>query len=136
MCVDARHAPSARLTAHDAHADYVKAAAAGGICCSITHGAVTPLDVVKTRIQLDPVKCVVNARARKQANRCAHRYNQGFVGGFRQVLSTEGAGALFTGLGATATGYFVQGWFKFGGVEFFKINFASALGVRAPWLLF
>lgn len=35
---------------------YLKAAAAGGICCSITHGALTPVDVVKTRVQLDPVK--------------------------------------------------------------------------------
>merc|ERR1712176_1106179 len=39
-----------------------------------------------------------------------------------------GAGALTTGLGATAFGYFVQGWFKFGGVEFFKIQAAQALG--------
>jgi len=37
-------------------------------------------------------------------------------------------GALATGLGATAVGYFVQGWFKFGGVELFKINMAKALG--------
>lgn len=35
---------------------YLKSAAAGGICCSITHGALTPVDVVKTRVQLDPVK--------------------------------------------------------------------------------
>lgn len=35
---------------------YVKGAAAGGICCSITHAALTPVDVVKTRVQLDPVK--------------------------------------------------------------------------------
>ena len=35
---------------------YLKGAAAGGICCSITHGAMTPVDVVKTRVQLDPVK--------------------------------------------------------------------------------
>ena len=35
---------------------YVKGAAAGGICCSVTHGALTPVDVVKTRVQLDPVK--------------------------------------------------------------------------------
>jgi len=31
---------------------YLKSAAAGGICCSITHGALCPVDVVKTRIQL------------------------------------------------------------------------------------
>jgi hypothetical protein len=35
---------------------YIKGAAAGGICCSLTHGALTPVDVVKTRVQLDPVK--------------------------------------------------------------------------------
>jgi hypothetical protein len=35
---------------------YLKGAAAGGICCSITHAALTPVDVVKTRVQLDPVK--------------------------------------------------------------------------------
>jgi solute carrier family 25 phosphate transporter 3 len=95
---------------------YVKAAAAGGLCCSITHGAVTPLDVVKTRIQLDPVK-----------------YNSGFLGTFRTVVKAEGPGALLTGLGATAAGYFVQGWFKFGGVEFFKIKIASAVGEEAAW---
>jgi hypothetical protein len=35
---------------------YLSSALAGGICCGITHGAVTPVDVVKTRIQLDPLK--------------------------------------------------------------------------------
>ena len=35
---------------------YLKGALAGGICCSITHGALCPVDVVKTRVQLDPVK--------------------------------------------------------------------------------
>ena len=35
---------------------YLKGAAAGGICCSITHAALTPVDVVKTKMQLDPIK--------------------------------------------------------------------------------
>jgi solute carrier family 25 phosphate transporter 3 len=95
---------------------YVKSAVAGGLCCSVTHGAVCPIDVVKTRMQLDPQK-----------------YNKGMISAFRQVVSTEGAGALATGLGATAAGYFVQGWFKFGGVEFFKVNIAQAVGERAAW---
>lgn len=51
----------------------------------------------------------------------------------QQVIAEEGAMALTTGLGATAFGYFVQGWFKFGGVEFFKINAAEALGERKAW---
>jgi len=95
---------------------YLKGAAAGGICCSITHGALTPVDVVKTRVQLDPVK-----------------YNRGLIGGFQQVIADEGAMALSTGLGATAFGYFVQGWFKFGGVEFFKIQAVEALGTEKAW---
>jgi len=95
---------------------YLKAALAGGICCGLTHGALTPVDVVKTRIQLDPVK-----------------YNQGFVGGFRQVIAGEGAGALLTGLGPTAQGYFIQGWFKFGGVEIFKTRWAKQMGEESAW---
>jgi len=94
----------------------LKGAAAGGICCSITHGALTPVDVVKTRVQLDPAK-----------------YNKGMVQGFKTIIAEEGAGALTTGLGATAAGYFVQGWFKFGGVEFFKIQAATSMGVEKAW---
>jgi len=41
--------------------------------------------------------------------------------------------ALTTGLGATAMGYFIQGWFKFGGVEFFKINAVQSLGEEKAW---
>jgi len=95
---------------------YLQGALAGGICCSITHGALCPVDVVKTRIQLDPVK-----------------YNSGMIGGFRKVVAEEGMGALATGLGPTAVGYFIQGWFKFGGVEFFKINLVKTLGEQTSW---
>jgi len=95
---------------------YIKSAIAGGICCSVTHGAMCPIDVVKTRIQLDP-----------------QNYNSGMIGGFRKVIAEEGAGALLTGVGATFVGYFVQGWFKFGGVELFKIKMASAMGEQKAW---
>jgi solute carrier family 25 phosphate transporter 3 len=95
---------------------FLKGAVAGGVCCSITHGALCPVDVVKTRIQLDPVK-----------------YNKGMIGGFKQVIAEEGMKGLATGLGPTAVGYFVQGWFKFGGVEFFKITAAQKLGDESAW---
>lgn len=95
---------------------YLKASLAGGICCSITHGGLTPVDVVKTKMQLDPV-----------------RYNRGLVGTFTQVIAEEGMTGLSTGLGPTVVGYFIQGWFKFGGVEFFKVNFAKALGEQKAW---
>ncbi|KUJ21715.1 mitochondrial carrier [Mollisia scopiformis] len=90
---------------------YSRFALAGAICCSVTHGALTPVDVVKTRIQLDPVT-----------------YNRGLIGGFRQVIAKEGAGALLTGFGPTAAGYFLQGAFKFGGYELFKQQSINILG--------
>jgi solute carrier family 25 (mitochondrial phosphate transporter), member 3 len=55
------------------------------------------------------------------------------IGGFNQVIAEEGAMALTTGLGATAVGYFIQGWFKFGGVEFFKIQAVDYLGEEKAW---
>merc|ERR1719414_1852114 len=55
------------------------------------------------------------------------------VSGFRTVIAEEGVGALATGLGPTVLGYFVQGWFKFGGVEFFKIKQVQAVGDKKAW---
>ncbi|KAI1330610.1 mitochondrial carrier [Xylariaceae sp. FL0255] len=92
---------------------YSRFALAGAVCCSATHGALTPVDVVKTRIQLDPVT-----------------YNRGLVGGIRQVIANEGAGALLTGLGPTAAGYFLQGAFKFGGYELFKQQAINLVGIE------
>ncbi|KAF8866964.1 mitochondrial carrier [Acephala macrosclerotiorum] len=90
---------------------YSRFALAGAVCCSATHGGLTPVDVVKTRIQLDPIT-----------------YNRGLYGGFKQVIAKEGAGALLTGFGPTAAGYFLQGAFKFGGYEFFKQQSINLLG--------
>jgi solute carrier family 25 phosphate transporter 3 len=70
-----------------------------------------PPPSVKTRIQLDPVT-----------------YNKGLIGGFRQVIAKEGAGALLTGAGPTFAGYFLQGAFKFGGYELFKQQCIDTLG--------
>lgn len=69
------------------------------------------MNSVKTRIQLDPAT-----------------YNRGLIGGFRQVIQKEGAGALMTGFGPTFAGYFLQGALKFGGYEFFKQQSINLLG--------
>ncbi|KAG0051869.1 mitochondrial phosphate carrier protein [Gryganskiella cystojenkinii] len=90
---------------------YSRFALAGAVGCGVTHGALTPIDVVKTRIQLEPAI-----------------FNKGMRSGFRQVIQAEGATALLTGFGPTFTGYFLQGAFKFGGVEFWKKTFIDALG--------
>lgn len=93
---------------------YARFAVAGAVCCAVTHGALTPVDVVKTRIQLEP-----------------EVYNKGMIGGFRQVIAKEGGGALLTGLGPTVLGYALQGAFKFGGYEFWKKTFIDQFGVEA-----
>ena len=77
-----------------------------------THALTQPS--VKTRIQLDPVT-----------------YNRGLIGGFRKVIANEGAGAVWTGFGPTAAGYFLQGAFKFGGYEFFKQQAINTFGYEA-----
>ncbi|KAJ3324694.1 hypothetical protein HDU76_013347 [Blyttiomyces sp. JEL0837] len=94
---------------------FARSALAGGICCGISHGALTPLDVIKTRIQLNPTGA------------------KGTLSTFSHIVRSEGPKALFTGLGPTITGYFIQGWFKFGGVEFFKVQFSRYLGVEDSW---
>jgi len=89
---------------------YLKAALGGAVCCSVTHGGTTPIDVIKTRMQLDPAKYT------------------SFMGTYKDVVATEGRAALTTGALPTFQGYFVQGWFKFGGVEFAKTKMAIAVG--------
>jgi solute carrier family 25 phosphate transporter 3 len=90
---------------------YARFAFAGAVCCGITHTAVVPVDVVKTRIQLYP-----------------EVYKDGMLGGFRRVISTEGVLALSTGWAPTFLGYCLQGAFKFGGYEFWKKTFVDYLG--------
>jgi solute carrier family 25 phosphate transporter 3 len=60
----------------------------------------TPIDVVKTRIQIDP----------------ALRGNSLLTAG-RSIVAKEGAMGLMTGFGPTAVGYLFQGGTKFAGYE-------------------
>ncbi|GMM41439.1 hypothetical protein FOG51_00399 [Hanseniaspora uvarum] len=91
--------------------DYLKFFTAGAFCTGFTHAALVPVDVVKTRIQLDSVK-----------------YNNGMIGSLKTIVSEEGAGALLTGFGPTALGYSIQGACKFGGYEIFKKLALDTLG--------
>ncbi|EPE03717.1 mitochondrial phosphate carrier protein [Ophiostoma piceae UAMH 11346] len=91
--------------------DYVKFFGAGALAATLTHGAATPIDVVKTRIQVDDAMKGLNML---QAG--------------RRIVAGEGASALLTGFGPTAVGYLVQGGGKFAGYEFFKKKFIDAFG--------
>ncbi|KAF9917410.1 mitochondrial phosphate carrier protein [Linnemannia zychae] len=50
------------------------------------------------------------------------------TGTFRQVIQTEGVGALMTGFSPTFAGYFLQGSLKFGGYEFWKKILIDSVG--------
>ena len=56
---------------------------------------------------------------------------RGMVSGFSVVIAEESARTRLPLphriSRATAVGYFIQGWFKFGGVEYFKINAAQSM---------
>ncbi|ORZ16301.1 mitochondrial carrier domain-containing protein [Absidia repens] len=84
---------------------YSRFALAGALGCGITHGLMTPVDVVKTRIQLSPE--IYNKTSGKN-RRCR---------------------CLIDRLWPTATGYFIQGALKFGGYEFWKKTFIDLIGV-------
>jgi len=71
----------------------------------------TPIDVVKTRIQVDP-----------------SLKGKGMFTAGRNIVGAEGAGALLTGFGPTAVGYFVQGGLKFVGYEFWKTKIINTIG--------
>ncbi|KAJ4147061.1 hypothetical protein LMH87_001613 [Akanthomyces muscarius] len=90
---------------------YARYALAGAFCCAFTHAILTPVDVVKTRIQLDPTK-----------------YSSSLYKSARQILQLEGPAAFLTGLKPTIAGYCLQGAFKFGGYEFFKAQAVDYLG--------
>lgn len=75
----------------------------GTLSCGITHTFVTPLDLVKCRIQVDPKKYV------------------GVFNGFKVTLAEDGPKALVRGWAPTFIGYSIQGFGKFGFYELFKV---------------
>jgi solute carrier family 25 (mitochondrial phosphate transporter), member 3 len=71
----------------------------------------TPIDVVKTRIQVDP-----------------SLKGKGLFTAGRTIVAAEGPSALLTGFGPTAVGYLVQGGMKFAGYEYFKGQLITLTG--------
>jgi len=88
---------------------YVTSLGAGSTGTCITHTAMTPFDVIKTKIQLEPTKFPWNPLTTSR-------------------LLQQQKVPLFTGGIPTAVGYFGQGAGKFGGVEVVKIQLAKYLG--------
>lgn len=81
----------------------------GIIACGPTHTAVTPLDLVKCRRQVD-----------------ANIYKSN-MDGWRQIASKEGLRGVFFGAGPTFVGYSFQGLGKYGFYEVFKYLYGERL---------
>jgi|UniRef100_K3X7N4 solute carrier family 25 phosphate transporter 3 len=102
----------ARLSHNPVHDNsyYAKCMVAGVLSCGLTHTAITPLDVVKCNMQVNPTKFT------------------GLVPGIKTIAAEEGTAALFKGWAPTALGYSAQGLCKFGFYEYFKDLYSTMAG--------
>lgn len=96
---------------------YFALCAFGGVLsCGITHTVVTPLDLVKCRLQVDKEKY------------------KSLGNGFKLTVAEQGARGLFLGWAPTAIGYSMQGLCKFGFYEFFKNTYGNMMGEENTYL--
>jgi solute carrier family 25 phosphate transporter 3 len=93
-------------------------ALAGGLCASLSHALAVPLDVVKTRQQVDEGDFVRKRAALKFPKELHPAYPP--LKTLRGLVREEGVGVLLSGLGPTAAGYFLEGALKFGAYEALK----------------
>ncbi|KAL2358141.1 mitochondrial phosphate carrier protein [Cryomyces antarcticus] len=97
-------------------AKYYAACTFGGLmACGLTHTAVTPLDLVKCRRQVDSKMYKGNFEA------------------WGKIGRAEGFRGIYTGWGPTFFGYSAQGAFKYGGYEFFKKFYADLVGEETAY---
>ncbi|KAL8658796.1 MAG: hypothetical protein Q9226_000778 [Calogaya cf. arnoldii] len=97
-------------------AKYYAACTFGGLmACGVTHTAVTPLDLVKCRRQVDSKMYKGNFEA------------------WGKIGRAEGMRGIFTGWAPTFFGYSAQGAFKYGGYEFFKKFYSDLAGEDAAY---
>ncbi|XP_073526243.1 uncharacterized protein [Phyllobates terribilis] len=89
---------------------YAACTAGGVLSCGLTHMAVTPLDLVKCNMQIDPAKY------------------KSISSGFGILLKEQGLRGFFRGWVPTLLGYSAQGACKFGFYEFFKKYYSDLAG--------
>jgi solute carrier family 25 phosphate transporter 3 len=89
---------------------YTKCLFGGILACGLTHAAITPLDVTKCNMQVNPGKY------------------KGLVSGLKTIAAEEGASAVWKGWFPTLMGYSAQGALKYGLYEVFKDVYSNALG--------
>ncbi|KAJ0053250.1 hypothetical protein Pint_01261 [Pistacia integerrima] len=89
---------------------YAACTASGMFSTGITHTAVTPIDVLKCKMQIDPAKY------------------KSISSGFGVLLREQGFKGFFRGWVPTLLGYSAQGAGKFGFYEFFKKYYSDIVG--------
>ncbi|CDO98658.1 unnamed protein product [Coffea canephora] len=89
---------------------YAACGVAGAISTGPTHSAVTPIDLVKCNMQIDPAKY------------------KGITSGFSVLLKEQGVRGLSRGWVPTLLGYSAQGACKYGFYEFFKKYYSDIAG--------
>ncbi|KAG5939489.1 hypothetical protein E4U53_007790 [Claviceps sorghi] len=95
---------------------YYAACTFGGLlACGLTHTFVTPLDLVKTRRQVDS------------------KLYQGNFQAWGKIFRAEGFRGVMTGWSPTFFGYSAQGAFKYGWYEYFKKTYSDIAGPEAAY---
>lgn len=89
---------------------YAKAMLGGALACGATHAAITPLDVTKCNMQVNPAKYT------------------GLMPGLKTLMAEEGSRGIWKGFGPTLVGYSAQGMFKYGLYEIFKDQYSNLAG--------
>ncbi|MCO5611090.1 hypothetical protein L7F22_065340 [Adiantum nelumboides] len=92
---------------------YAGCAFGGLLACGTTHLALTPVDVAKVNIQVDPIKY------------------RGTIGAFRTIVHEQGMRGLARGWAPTLVGYSAQGAGKYGLYEYFKKYYTDLAGPEA-----
>lgn len=89
---------------------YLKCMGGGVLACGLTHCAVTPLDIVKCRRQVDPT------------------LYSSLGNGLKTIYANEGLRGITLGAEAALVGYSLQGFGKFGFYEIFKDVYKKLVG--------
>jgi len=92
---------------------YSKCMLGGALACGLTHAGITPLDVAKCNMQVNPKKYT------------------GLSSGLRLIVKEEGIKGIWKGFGPTLVGYNLQGMFKYGLYEIFKDVYMNMAGEEA-----
>ncbi|KAJ7504534.1 mitochondrial carrier domain-containing protein [Mycena galericulata] len=89
---------------------YAKCMLGGALACGVTHAGITPLDVAKCNMQVNPLKY------------------KGLFPSISLLLKEEGQTGIWKGFGPTFVGYSLQGMFKYGLYEIFKDAYMNLAG--------